>query len=57
MKNVAMRRRCGRRPGTVVNKAGAAPGFTLFAAGSSGAHLIDNAGRVAHHWERCRTAI
>ena len=38
-------------PRHVVNKAGASPGFTLFTAGSSGTHLIDNAGRVVHHWE------
>ena len=37
--------------GTVVNKPGAAPGFTLVTPGASGTHLIDNAGRVVHHWE------
>ena len=37
--------------GTVVNKPGAAPGCTLVTPGASGTHLIDNAGRVVHHWE------
>ena len=37
--------------GAVVNKPGAAAGFTLFTASASGTHLIDNAGRVVYHWE------